>query len=129
MADIHLLRFPSWRGSTNRGHHPGGKAAVAQAERRLAGPLLMKSEVSIDDDDDKAALTTSSAVERNVEHLHAIVREAACARERLLSPAAPCRVFTVGGDCGVEVLPVSYANMHHPDMIVIWFDAHADLNT
>jgi arginase family enzyme len=41
----------------------------------------------------------------------------------------PPRV-TVGGDCGVEVAPVEAALAEHGDgLVVVWFDAHADLNT
>lgn len=39
-------------------------------------------------------------------------------------------LFTIGGDCGVEVLPVSYLNEYYSgEMGLIWLDAHADLNT
>jgi len=37
---------------------------------------------------------------------------------------------TVGGDCGVEVAPIEAALAAHGDgLVVVWFDAHADLNT
>ena len=35
---------------------------------------------------------------------------------------------TIGGDCGLEVVPVSYLNSLYPNLGVIWFDAHADIN-
>jgi arginase family enzyme len=39
-------------------------------------------------------------------------------------------VVTVGGDCGVEVAPIEAALAEHGDgLAVVWFDAHADLNT
>ncbi|GIF19103.1 arginase family enzyme/very-short-patch-repair endonuclease [Actinoplanes tereljensis] len=39
-------------------------------------------------------------------------------------------VVTVGGDCGVEVAPIEAALAAHGDgLLVVWFDAHADLNT
>ena len=37
-------------------------------------------------------------------------------------------VITIGGDCGVELAAVSHANQA-PDVAVVWFDAHPDLNT
>ena len=38
--------------------------------------------------------------------------------------------MTVGGDCGVELAPVSHAHSVHPDdLAVVWFDAHPDVNT
>jgi arginase family enzyme/very-short-patch-repair endonuclease len=37
---------------------------------------------------------------------------------------------TVGGDCGVEVAPIEAALAVHGDgLVVVWFDAHGDLNT
>ncbi|RZQ64717.1 arginase family protein [Amycolatopsis suaedae] len=46
----------------------------------------------------------------------------------LEAPEGP--VLTVGGDCGVDVVPVAVARFRHgADLRVAWFDAHADLNT
>jgi len=39
----------------------------------------------------------------------------------------PETLFTLGGDCSVELAPVSYLNTRYPDFGVVWFDAHADL--
>lgn len=35
---------------------------------------------------------------------------------------------TIGGDCGLEIVPVSFLNKKYPNLGVIWFDAHADIN-
>ena len=40
----------------------------------------------------------------------------------------PNTIQTIGGDCGLEIVPVSYLNKKYPNLGVIWFDAHADLN-
>ncbi|MBB4685454.1 arginase family protein [Amycolatopsis jiangsuensis] len=46
----------------------------------------------------------------------------------LEAPEGP--VLTIGGDCGVELLPVSVARFRYGSGLgVAWFDAHADLNT
>lgn len=37
--------------------------------------------------------------------------------------------ITIGGDCGVELAAISRAVETHPDLAVVWFDAHPDLNT
>jgi arginase family enzyme/very-short-patch-repair endonuclease len=40
------------------------------------------------------------------------------------------RTVTAGGDCGVELAPIEAALTAHGDgLVVVWFDAHADLNT
>lgn len=39
-------------------------------------------------------------------------------------------VLTIGGDCGVDLAPVSHAHRAHPgDLALVWLDAHADLNS
>ncbi|MFD1714073.1 arginase family protein [Amnibacterium flavum] len=35
----------------------------------------------------------------------------------------------IGGDCGVEAAALDWAVTNSPDTCVLWFDAHADLNT
>jgi arginase len=46
----------------------------------------------------------------------------------LEAPEGP--VLTIGGDCGVEVVPIGVSRYRHgPGLGVLWFDAHPDLNT
>ncbi|MGB5820682.1 MAG: arginase family protein [Saonia sp.] len=45
-----------------------------------------------------------------------------------LTETQPTTVHTIGGDCGLEIVPVSYLNLRYPRLGVIWFDAHADIN-
>lgn len=53
--------------------------------------------------------------------------KSACA---ILRDGNPATVFSVGGDCACELAPVSYLNERYAgDLAVIWFDAHADMNT
>ena len=37
--------------------------------------------------------------------------------------------ITIGGDCGVELGAIGHALERNPDVAVVWFDAHPDLNT
>lgn len=61
----------------------------------------------------------------------------ATTRERLAAELAALSAapgadwaLTVGGDCGVSLAAVENAASRHPrDLAVVWFDAHADLNT
>ena len=40
------------------------------------------------------------------------------------------KVSTVGGDCGIEIVPISYLNkIYQKDICIVYIDAHADLNT
>lgn len=48
--------------------------------------------------------------------------------KRKIDNLQPQTIKIVGGDCGLEIVPVSYLNKKHPNLGVIWFDAHADIN-
>lgn len=40
------------------------------------------------------------------------------------------KLSTLGGDCGIEIIPISYLNkIYQGEMGIIWIDAHADVNT
>lgn len=40
------------------------------------------------------------------------------------------KISTIGGDCGIEIIPISYLNkIYQADICIIYIDAHADLNT
>jgi arginase len=49
---------------------------------------------------------------------------------QLVSDRKPEKMSTIGGDCGIEIVPVSYLNKQYDhELIVVWFDGHADLNS
>ncbi len=49
---------------------------------------------------------------------------------KLLEEQSPGQLQCFAGDCGAEIIPVSYFNQRHAGkMAVVWLDAHADLNT
>jgi arginase len=59
----------------------------------------------------------------------AILEQAKSFKQALLDHA-PDKVSTLGGDCGIEIIPISYLNKRYDgNLKVIWIDAHADLNT
>jgi arginase len=42
----------------------------------------------------------------------------------------PDTLFTLGADCAVSILPITYLNLRYGrDVAVVWLDGHADLNT
>ena len=47
----------------------------------------------------------------------------------ILERAGAKRVLTAGGDCAVDVAVIGYLGRVHPDLRVIWIDAHLDANT
>ena len=126
---FHLLRFPQWQGSTAPAHLAGGHAAAAVVARQLgmSSPAVSVSDVPVEAQTDAHGDEGDDA--SGVHHLQAIVRQAAAAQELLQGLEAPARIFTIGGDCGVEVAPVSYTNANWPGLGIVWFDAHADHNS
>lgn len=64
----------------------------------------------------------------NIIAYESIFEQTAYYRE-IVSKHLPQQITTIGGDCGGEIIPVSYLNSKYARLGVIWFDAHADLNT
>ena len=59
---------------------------------------------------------------------HATLLEQLSRFKTVLVKEQPKTVHTIGGDCGLEIIPVSYLAEKHNNLGVIWFDAHADIN-
>lgn len=111
------LFFPQWQGS--------GKPALFKGARLLYQALnnrISFTQVS-------TASAYSLAVEANILGYSQIVSQLTKACE-VIQADNPERVFTLGGDCGVEIAPVSFLNEKYDQTLgVIWLDAHGDLNT
>ena len=68
-------------------------------------------------------------------HIHccaAILEQLSQFRD-LIEKQQPTSINTLGGDCGIEIIPVSYLNhrlqlSNAGKLGVLWFDAHTDLN-
>jgi arginase len=116
-ADDLSLLLPEWQGY-------GRDSRVAAGARAIAALFPAGSFLEVE-----APMSEPLALEDGVFGLSSIAPRL----ERTLAILAerrPARIFTVGGTCGVELAPVSYLNQrYHGDLAVVWFDAHADLNT
>jgi len=52
------------------------------------------------------------------------------AARTILEQQQPARLLLVAGDCAAEIAPINYLNQRYEgDLLVLWLDAHADLNT
>lgn len=50
--------------------------------------------------------------------------------KQIIAENKPEKISTIGGDCGIEVVPISYLNkIYQGDICIVYIDAHADLNT
>lgn len=110
------LSYPQWQGSGRYEHLARGAAAAAT----VCGQYAPQVRVPLDDN----ALESAHGVNR-WEAIFAQFRSA----QDILARSGARRVLTAGGDCAVDVAVIDYLNRMHPDLRVIWIDAHLDANT
>ena len=109
---------PDWQSSgADRTLYHGAKFLKACLSDRVD---FVEIPVSIDRDPIRRhGVIGHSDIETQLQHVR-----------RSIDHAEPETLFTVGGTCGMEVVPISYLNRRHDsNLTVIWFDAHADMNT
>lgn len=115
---IHAV--PQWQGSG-----APGADRLAQGCQALAG---LAAEVLGERVEIVGPQLGRSATVDGVAHRDVLVTNRTAQLAALEVPEAP--VLTIGGDCGVELVPVGVARYRHGEGLgVVWFDAHADLNT
>lgn len=110
------LAYPQWQGS---GRHEN-LARGAEAAAAVCGQYAPRVHVPLSDGDADSAYGV-----RRWEAIFAQFRSA----QDILARAGARRVLTAGGDCAVDVAVIDYLNRIHPDLRVIWIDAHLDANT
>jgi len=110
------LSYPQWQGSGRHEHLPRGAAAAAAVCAQYAPQVR----VPLGD----------NALERayGVNRWDAILAQFRSAQD-ILARSGARRVLTAGGDCAVDVAVIDHLNRMHPDLRVIWIDAHLDANT
>lgn len=123
-----LLYFPQWQGS-------GDEDLIFHGSETLKALLATDLGVDITAigvapqiriEDEQAVREASSPWIHNHDVLSVYHQQAA----RTIAAHSPRKIFTLGGDCGIELAPVRYLNsIYGRDLALIWLDAHADLNT
>lgn len=119
MPGLVVLEVAQWQGSgaATAGRLRGGAAWLAELI-----PGDRRRTVALD-----AGAGTSRAGVRNADVLE---RHLQAVREALADVPPGDTTVTIGGDCGVDLAPVEAALSVFGDRLaVVWFDAHADLNT
>ena len=110
------LYFPQWQGSPNPEGIRQGSRFLHQS---LLGYLHFHS-LTVDD--------AESELKRHIRHYPAIMNNTLRAQAELKA-LSPRTVFTLGGDCSVDVPVIDYLHGLYPGKLgVIWIDAHADIN-
>ncbi|MCR2813510.1 arginase family protein [Microbacterium sp. zg.Y1090] len=114
-----MTRFivvPQWQGS------PSARAMLlVDGAEVIAGDLPRSACTRID-----IPLEAGESLGTGVHRLSALARIQALVTEALAPLAEPAVV--VGGDCAVAVPAIGHAAQRHPNLAVVWLDAHPDLH-
>lgn len=104
-------------------HHHGAPSPNRLADAMPPLRALVANAVEV-----PAPLASDGEIREGVRNLSAIVAHATAIAELLRDAAPP--LYNLGADCGGELAVVATLNeRYHGRLRVIWFDAHADLNT
>ncbi len=112
------IYFPQWQGSgTGEVIENGAKAILDY----LNDPEFIQIPLS------KILAGKNGEKKYNINNFDALKEQLTRLKE-YTNQTRPKTIKTIGGDCGLEIVPVSYLNHKYPNLGVIWFDAHADIN-
>ena len=112
------IYFPQWQGSgTGKSIEPGALTVLEYLNDKTFEAIAL------------SGITAGKNGEQkyHINNYDAIVEQLTRFKVRL-AQENPERIQTIGGDCGLEIVPVSYLNDKYSNLGVIWFDAHADIN-
>ncbi|MEV2267716.1 arginase family protein [Nonomuraea africana] len=111
MPQVTVIEVPQWQGSASPTAHRLRDGATLLAG--LIPHAVRHLRVDVADGHTPADLATTAGRTRAA-----------------LAQAPDGLVVTVGGDCGIDLAPVSAALERYGDSLaLVWFDAHGDLNT
>jgi arginase len=114
---MHLL-FPQWQGSGYTNELYIGALLLKERLR----DLVSFTEIDLEE-------SSMLEIENGVFGCSQIATQLQTACGKLIG-ADPDRIFSIGGDCGIEIAPASFLNKKYEgDLGLIWLDAHGDLNT
>ncbi|MBT8303370.1 MAG: arginase family protein [Bacteroidia bacterium] len=106
--------FPQWQGSgTGKDIKIGAKTIKAF----LNDPEILS-----------IPLSKKKLEKKHYINAHEALVEQLSSFRQILLQHKPKKLHTIGGDCGLEIIPVSYLSSIYNNLGVIWFDAHADIN-
>src|ERR1051326_2082444 len=114
--DLYLF-FPQWEGAGKTNVHAG-----ATILHQMLSPRIPFTEIEVE-------VPHDLHVEHDIVGYPHLLRYAQQARH-LLSARNPRRIFPLGGDCGIDLVPISFLNKRYDgDLAGIWLDAPADGDT
>lgn len=117
LTTVFELFFPQWQGS--------GRIELYEGAQLLYESLCERTSFTSIPVSSTYALTANQNILGHSQILSQL--SAAC---RVIQSHNPARILVIGGDCSVEIAPVSFLNQKYGrSLAVIWLDAHGDLNT
>ena len=112
------IYFPQWQGAgIGEGIEPGAKTVLNYLNDSSFTAIPLSTIPAGKEGKQQYCINNFAAI---VEQLSRF--------KTFLNTEKPDMLQTVGGDCGLEIVPVSYLNALYPNLGIIWFDAHADIN-
>ncbi|WP_299256666.1 arginase family protein [uncultured Aquimarina sp.] len=112
------IYFPQWQGSgTGKSIENGAKAILDYLNDPEFIHIPLSKIVAGKNGEKKYYINNYDAIYDQLNRL-----------KRSIDQTRPKTIKIIGGDCGLEIVPVSYLNQKYPNLGVIWFDAHADIN-
>jgi arginase len=116
MNNLYLL-FPQWQGS-------GLSQELYEGAKLLQHDLSNFTFTEVD-----VSLSNNLETEKQILG-YPFIKQQLNSAINTIEKHNPEKIFTIGGDCAVELAPVSYLNKKYDEKLgVVWFDAHGDLNT
>ncbi len=110
-----ILLFPQWQGANRKDPIIQGTETL----KEYYGTKITHRVIT-----ETHTMITSNPIK----NYSAIYNQTLRCRE-ILKKEQPKKIYTIGGDCGIELMPVSYLNERYENLGIIWFDAHGDANT
>jgi arginase len=110
-----VLSYPQWQGSGRSANLLRGAHAAAEVCGQY-GPLV------------QIPLADEGQASGGINRWSAILEQFRSA-QAILDERRPRHILTAGGDCACDIAVIDYMHKLHPDLIVIWIDAHLDANT
>ncbi|TLW90870.1 arginase family protein [Saccharomonospora piscinae] len=118
---MRLHSVPQWQGSGLGGAStrlPAGCEVLTALAEDLLGTPALRIPVGAD----------TSAAEHGILNRAALLDNRGAQLTALENPEGP--VLTIGGDCAADLVPLGVARYRYGSGLgVLWFDAHADINT
>jgi arginase len=111
------IYFPMWQGSGSQAVYKGANSIKQTLSQNYTFTEIEKFSNS------------PSVTKNNINSYDSSLHNLQLFKE-VLEKEKPDKIFTIGGDCSIDIVPSSYLHKKYSgDLTLVWFDAHGDINT